>query len=49
MKWLILVVLAVGIVPAAYAEIGYDYTTEQNEDGTITWTSHEPYYFDGLY
>tara|TARA_Y100000590_G_scaffold466524_1_gene642241 strand:+ start:2921 stop:5899 length:2979 start_codon:yes stop_codon:yes gene_type:complete len=47
MKWLILVVLAVGAIPAVYAEVGPNYDIVENEDGSFTWTSHPERIWDG--
>lgn len=38
--------LLIGITPV-FAETGYDYFDVLNPDGTHTWSTHEPYLFDG--
>lgn len=47
MKWLIILVLAVGIIPVAYAEVGPNYDNVLNEDGSFIWTSHPERIWDG--
>ena len=39
-------ILIIGISPA-FAETGYDYFDSVNPDGSHSWSTHDPYLFDG--
>ena len=47
--WYVIPILLAVTIPNAFAEVGQNYDTITNDDGSTTWTSHAPRIMDGTW